>query len=392
MLCFGGYNPGDSSVTERKSQMLVPTPTTGSESSPRSQFARPGRRFLTNPAHDPLGLAAELYYARTGHLDYDDVLGAHPDPEHPDFNGQHPFEACYVAQGRYNVRVQYVRDAVTAEGGDPGPFRFCRDRWHCNRGSDTGARKTSACMALCCPGCWITRVERALQALEVTKAPVLGVISTDWMGMGRDLREVLTERSRQALVCPQHLNAADRIHTWHPLFWGLFAMPGAELPGYRFAGIFVAGQPLNRRPSYGVDAETVTQFGIPRVLEAHRVGESAPVAVTSWERSFSGESRYDDAWQAFRTVTGGPVMTSSEDGSSPGDTDGDMIRAEGEALTWTQVQRTYARNQTRFAAVDTPSTGLQELRLLDVPGVYADARGAHKVFLKRIEAFRAGKA
>jgi hypothetical protein len=373
--------------------MLVEPPRTGSGSSRRHPDALPGRRFLTSPDADPLGLAAEIYYARTGRLDYNDLLGAPTLPAHHAGTGEHPFEGCYVAQGRFNARVEWVREQVRLEGGDPTPYRLCRDRWHCNTaGASPVVRKTSACMSIWCPGCWITKLERAYLVVAATRAPVLGVIATDWLGLGRGHQEILTPDARETLTAPgRRLSARDRQKIWHPLYWSLFPIPGVEPPGYRFVGVYVAASPLRRKPAFPRTPEELREFGVPRSL-AVSCRCRGPSEVLAWEQSFTGPQRLTAAWQAFRGLTPAPVMSSSEDGSSPGDTIGDALRAERKTVTWAQTQRAYADNATRFADIDQEDAVLNEPGLLDIEKTYADARLAHQLFLKQVtEARKASK-
>jgi hypothetical protein len=154
---------------------------------------------------------------------------------------------------------------------------------------------------------------------------------------------------------------------------------------YRFAGIFVAAEPIKRRRD-GRSSDDIAAHGMTRLLDT-----TEGRGVTAWERTFTGPSRVQDAWDHFRQYTPAPVMASSEDGSCPGYSDGDAIRAEGEAMAWKQTQRLHGTNLLRYVGLPQEPSVL-ERPLLDpelLAEVYADARATHGTYLARVKAFRA---
>jgi len=364
--------------------MLVPPARIGSGSKPDNRRAPHGSPLLTTPASDPLGLAAEIYFGRTGRTDYATRLAELEDPAAVHGNGDisdesaHPFQFIKTEQGRYNARVQIVQ----AESQHPERYRVCRNRWYWNL--DMERAKTAACMAIWCPGCWMTKIERAYVALTSAMAPVFGVVTVD-CSLSNDCRDVLTEQARRSLVCaPQLRSVAERDRCWHPLYWALFPVPGAPEPMYRFVGIFVAAAPVQRR-SDGRSEQEILEHGVTRNLATVAGG-----VVTAWEQTFTGPDRIQNAWDHFRRHTPAPVMASSEDGSSPGYTDGDAIRAEGEEIRWTQTQRFYGSNLLRYAGLPQEPSVLEQPALDPeiLAEVYGDARVAHQTFLKQVKAFR----
>lgn len=363
--------------------MLVPPARPKTDSKP-DRRAPHGSPLLTTPASDPLGLAAEIYFGRTGRTDYATRLAELADPTDVHSFGDisdesaHPFQFIKTEQGRYNARVQMVQ----AESEHPERYRVCRNRWYWNL--DPERAKTAACMAIWCPGCWMTKIERAHEALVASAAPVYGVTTVD-CSLSDVCKDVLTEPARRSVVgAPQLNKASERDRCWHPLYWALFPVPGAPEPMYRLAGIFVAAAPVNRRPD-GRSAQEILEHGITRLLATVDGG-----FVGAWEQTFVGPDRVQNAWDYFRRHTLAPVMASSEDGSCAGYSDGDAIRAEGEEIRWTQTQRFYSSNLRRYALLPQEPS-VMERPALDpeiLADVYGDARLAHAIYLKHIKAFR----
>jgi len=353
-------------------------------SPPGPRRALHGSRFLTTPSRDPLGLAAEIYFGRTGRTDYALRLSYLEDPavvhDGVDISDEavHPFQFIKVEQGRYNARVAWVQSQVA----NPALYRACRHRWYWNQ--DPTRAQTPACMAIWCPGCWMTKVERAYEALSAARAPIYGVITAD-LTLSDVTRDCLTERSRIALVgATTRLSAREQDRCWRPLYWALFPIPGAPEPQYRFAGIFVAAQPLQRKACLERTPSELQAYGVPRELET-TAGHTL-----AWERSFEGPDRAQAAWHEFRRATPAPVMASSEDGSCPGYSDGDAIRAEGETVTWKQTQRAYRLNLLRYRELPQEPSAITEpcLDPETIAEVYGDAREAHRVYLTQARAFR----
>lgn len=364
--------------------MLVPPARPKTDSKPDRRARHGSSPLLTTPASDPLGLAAEIYFGRTGRGDYAIRLADLEDPTDVHGGGDisdesaHPFQFIKAEQGRYNARVQMVQ----AESQHPERYRVCRNRWYWNL--DPERAKTSACMAIWCPGCWMTKIERAYTAITAAAAPVFGVTTID-CSLSDTCRDVLTEQARRSLVVTSRcLSAREQDKCWHPLYWALFPVPGAPEPMYRFAGIFVAAQPVNRRPD-GRSAQDILEHGVTR-----RMATVAGGFVEAWEQTFTGPDRVQSAWDHFRRHTLAPVMTSSEDGSCPGYSDGDAIRAEGEEIKWTQTQRAYGANLRRYADLPQELSVLEQPRLDPevLPEVYGDARLAHATYLTQVKAFR----
>lgn len=346
---------------------------------PRPSVLEPSlcRRFLTNPESDPLGLAAELYYARTGCTDYDQRLAdqANPADTHGDVNDPtaHPFINIYMEQHRFNARLQEVGTLDQ----DREPYPPCRNRWHINLQNSPGYDKTPHCMRVYCPACWMLKVELGYAALAGAQAPVLGVTEA-FFSLSEPTPAILTKKGLRSLVSPSdNLSARDRIKAWHPLFWALFPTIGLGGPEYRFVGIFVAAQILNRKSAYERTPQELAEFGLPRWVETN----NGPT--TAWERTFTGPDRTNDAWQAFRRMTPAPMITSTDDGLTPGCTDGDAFRAEAKTITWAQTRRSYLNNQTRFAHLITDQSLLTELKVDDIGKVYEEIRMARKEGLRR---------
>lgn len=342
--------------------------------------APPGRRFLTNPESDLLGLAEEIYYARTGLLDYKDVLARQENLTQPRgtvYDGDHhPFLHCFTEQNRYNALV----DKARIDTGQLKLYRNCRHRWHNRLGALLG---TKPCMRPFCPACWVHKIESAYEALADARAPVIGVLSTNNLLLHPDDRDPLTAAALRSVLSPaRQVWAGRRDAAWHPLFWALFALPGAEHPAYQITGLYVAREPVVVTQQWVQDPGDAELHGVPRELETVKGN-----ALTVWERAFTGELRSEQAWDAFRRVTPAPVISSSENGTSLLYTDGDAIRWEAEAIQWPRLTRTQHANRTIFAEGAPPDLGILNpcLDLAVREEIYGDVRSARDQYLKRLK-------
>ena len=337
--------------------------------------APPERRFLTNPELDPLGLAEEIYFARTGLRDYKDVLGRQEVPhvakgrlyEHD----SHPFLHVITEQNRYNDLIEYIQ----LNSKTPDLYKLCRHRWFSNLGIK---RATRPCMRPFCPACWMLKVERAYEALADTRAPVIGVMATRGLTLTPDLGEALTAKALGSVISPAHqLWIGKRDKAWHPLFWALFPCPGTPMPSYKVVAIHVA-QEAPAIPA-GVDPEDAAVNGVPRILET-----TSEFPATVYEYAFTGEHRSDQAWDRFRRETLAPVITSSVDNPLRPYPDEDGVRTDPEVIRIPRLTRTATENQTRFASGAPVDLGILN-PCLD-PGsfdyLYGDLREAREHYLR----------